>query len=310
MSDMKSVNDIIDMIEQIDPLETQLFFVEKSRSGYTSYTPNTTKALRDKILDLILDYVKHRADDLVETYNPVIHSDDSVESLPVDKIENFSDVIDTLKSSIISLDGVSPDSLTFYVLHLRDKSETKNVYIFRRTTKFKKLNTSGFFGQFWNNTFNEFDSKLIGIDGFADIIVLDGKAFIFSHIALDRIFRMKEQYSQKAAEALKKLKSKSRIANFDDFEDDCLSDLRVQKTLTKLLAEEDVLDNALNDFGPIKETIETFDLDIDIISNAAGEEQLNYSPHDKINLMSILQIIRDAYYISTIQKRKGIDKAG
>lgn len=121
---------------------------------------------------------------------------------------------------------------------------------------------------------------------------------------------MKEQYSQKAAEALKKLKSKSRIANFDDFEDDCLSDLRVQKTLTKLLAEEDVLDNALNDFGPIKETIETFDLDIDIISNAAGEEQLNYSPHDKINLMSILQIIRDAYYISTIQKRKGIDKAG
>lgn len=176
--------------------------------------------------------------------------------------------------------------------------------------KFKKLNTSGFFGQFWNNTFNEFDSKLIGIDGFADIIVLDGKAFIFSHIALDRIFRMKEQYSQKAAEALKKLRSKSRIANFDDFEDDCLSDLRVQKTLTKLLAEEDVLDNALNDFGPIKETIETFDLDIDIISNAAGEEQLNYSPHDKINLMSILQIIRDAYYISTIQKRKGIDKAG
>lgn len=56
--------------------------------------------------------------------------------------------------------------------------------------------------------------------------------------------------------------------------------------------------------------LETFDLDIDIISNAAGEEQLNYSPHDKINLMSILQIIRDAYYISTIQKRKGIDKAG
>ena len=230
--------------------------------------------------------------------------------MPVDKIENFSDVIDTLKSPIISLDGVSPDSLTFYVLHLRDKSETKNVYIFRRTTKFKKLNASGFFGQFWNNTFNEFDSKLIGIDGFADIIVLDGKAFIFNHIALDRIFRMKEQYSQKAAEALKKLKSKSRIANFDDFEDDCLSALRVQKTLTKLLAEENVLDNALNDFGPIKETIETFDLDIDIISNAAGEEQLNYSPHDKINLMSILQIIRDAYYISTIQKRKGIDKAG
>lgn len=255
MSDMKSVNDIIDMIEQIDPLETQLFFVEKSRSGYTSYTPNTTKALRDKILDLILDYVKHRADDLVESYNPVIHSDDSVESLPVDKIENFSDVIDTLKSSIISLDGVSPDSLTFYVLHLRDKSETKNVYIFRRTTKFKKLNTSGFFGQFWNNTFNEFDSKLIGIDGFADIIVLDGKAFIFSHIALDRIFRMKEQYSQKAAEALKKLKSKSRIANFDDFEDDCLSDLRVQKTLTKLLAEEDVLDNALNALDLLKKPL-------------------------------------------------------
>ena len=299
--------DIIKYINDLTDIDSKLLFTEKSRSGYTSYAPNTTNSVKDKILELILDDINHFKDYEIVQYNPIANIDSTVETLKTNNIKGFNELLKDFESPIASTDSINPDKITFYTLCLSDTSSHNNVYLFRRTTKFKRLNSTGFFAQFYNNSLTEFDSKLIGIDGLVDIVVIEDKAFIFNHISIERIFKMNEQYNEVAAKALSTLKSKNRITNFDEFEEDCLDDLRVQKMLAKLNAEESLLENALNDFKSIKETIDLFDLTLDI-DRSDNVEKLVYNSHDKQNLLEILRIIRDVYYISTVNHRQGIDQ--
>ena len=301
------VDDVRKCIEDLNDIETRLYFTEKSRSGYTSYAPNTSNSVKDDILDLILTDIRNFSSYQIADFNPTGQLDDVVEKISVSQIHKFNDLIDNFKTAICSIEDVDPDKLTFYTLCLRSPTSQHVIYLFRRTTKFKKLHTNGFFGRFLNGAFTEFDSKLIGIDGLVDIIVIDDTAFIFNHIAPERIFKMNEQYNEIAVKALNKLREKNGIENFDEFEDDCLNDLRIQKTLAKLSSEPALLDNVFTDFNSIKKTIELFDLDLEI-SHYNNKEKIVYPGHDKQTLMEILRIIRDAYYVSTVNHRQGLDR--
>ena len=64
-----SVSDIIKYINSLTDLDSKLFFTEKSRSGYTSYAPNTTNSVKDKILELILNNINHFKDYEITSYN-------------------------------------------------------------------------------------------------------------------------------------------------------------------------------------------------------------------------------------------------
>lgn len=302
-----TVYDIINYINDLTDIDSKLLFTEKSRSGYTSYAPNTTNSVKDKILKLILDNINQFKDYEIVQYNPIANIDGTVETLKTNNIKGFNELLKDFEAPIASTDSITPDKITFYTLCLNDTTSRNNVYLFRRTTKFKRLNSTGFFAQFYNNTLTEFDSKLIGIDSLVDIVVIEDNAFIFNHISIERIFKMNEQYNEVATKALSTLKSKNRITNFDEFEEDCLDDLRVQKMLAKLSAEDSLLENALNNFESIKETIDLFDLTLDI-DRSDNVEKLVYNGHDKQNLLEILRIIRDVYYISTVNHRQGIDQ--
>lgn len=159
------VDDIHKYIEDLNDIETRLYFTEKSRSGYTSYAPNTSNSVKDNILDLILKDIRNFSSYQITDFNPTGQLDDVVEKIFITQIHKFNDLIDNFKTAICSIEDVDPDKLTFYTLRLLSPTSQHVIYLFRRTTKFKKLHTNGFFGRFLNGAFTEFDSKLIGIDG-------------------------------------------------------------------------------------------------------------------------------------------------
>jgi hypothetical protein len=130
-----------------------------------------------------------------------------------------------------------------------------------------------------------------------------GELYIFNHIAMERIFDVRTQFYAMANEALNKLKELDKIDNIEEFIDDCLSDKRIQRMLSKMWQEADKWDHAFDNLDAIKETINLFELDITI----TNDNRVAY--RDKSQLRDILYIIRDSYYISSIQKRKGIDDA-
>ena len=243
----------------------------------------------------------------ITEYNPSVSIDDTVEWIDVDSIGGYTDVI----KSFVDADTVEMtsdiDKLTFYGVELKHSENNSSVYFFRRVTKFKRLKTNGMLAFFQGNKLVKFDNAMLGMDGLVDIVVINQKAYVFNHISLERIFKMQEQYNSLANQALGIITKHNRISNFEQFENDCLDDKRVQKTLSKMLSEKDMLDRAFQNFDAIEKTIDMFQLDISIGLNKDNKKVIQYDPGNKELLINILLIMRDSYYTSTIGQRPGID---
>lgn len=83
------------------------------------------------------------------------------------------------------------------------------------------------------NTLNKIESKLIGIDGEVDFIIIGDDILILSHYSLERIFNLDEQFRDTASKFLHQDGLSDGITNFDDFYNDCLSDGRYRKNIGK-----------------------------------------------------------------------------
>lgn len=303
---MDNLKNLVKYITEEDSLNIRVFFTQKGKSGYTTYCPNVTPALRDRILELIVSGVRKYLETSLVEYNPLVAQDDVIEYIDVSQIGGYRDVTKSLLDADAVNIGCDIDKLTFYGLEIKDEDNCTKAYFFRRITKFRKLSTSGLFAYFQGNALHKLDEQMLGMDGLVDIAVINSKAYVFSHTALERIFKMSDQYNDLACQALEILKQHNKISNFEQFENDCLDDKRVQKILTKMLNEENLLEGAFGNFDAIEKTIDIFDLDVNISENENGEKVIQYSGN-KGSLMEILRIIHDSYYTSTIRNRQGID---
>ncbi len=250
--DFERLQDVISFVNGLTSPQTQLFFTQKSNLGYTTFAPNVNNMIKSDILNLIIDDISKSKNLEIVKYSPLGCKDDTIEECLIEDIGQYHEVIDSFSTADIVDTTLDPDELTFYTLHIKDTNTEDNVYFFRRTTKFKRLYSKGFFASFEGNKLNRMDSKMFGIDGLVDVIGIKDKAFILNHVSLERIFMMNEHYSNAATEALNKLRIKNKILNFEQFEIDCLDDKRIQKTLTKMLNEADVFEHALEDFQAIE----------------------------------------------------------
>ena len=115
---------------------------------------------------------------------------------------------------------------------------------------------------------------------------------------------MKDQYIEKAEEAIEKIKVAQRIENFEQFEEDCKSNGRITRILTKLLNEEDKLEHCFENFENVKKAINIFELDI-AVKTQGNKEIIVYERKDQ--LMDMVRLIRDSYYRSIIGERPGVD---
>lgn len=300
------IKDLINYLNT-ENLELNLYFSRKLRDGrYISFSPNVGRKIFDDLLNLIIEHIIKFKDYEVVDYNPTGYKDSTIENCSISYIKNYQDVINSFEEADNVESEIDPDNYNFYTLELLspNKPEFPNIKIFRRVTKFKKLHSKGFIARFNGRTLNKIESKLIGIDGEVDILIINEKIIILSHYSLERIFNLDEQFKDTASEFLKQDGLKEGINNYDNFYDDCLNDGRYRKTLTKMMSENIDIDRTYQNSENIKKTIDMFSLTINY--NEEPSFCLIYEGKDQI--MDILRILRDSYYKSIINEQIGVDE--
>lgn len=297
--DLQRVSDIL--IKK-DLVNEALYFVRKKKEGYISYSPE----VEPDIFGILCEYIKTYIDSFKEheqvEFNPTGYRDGTIETCEVEYVGNFEEVLESLDNGNVEDAEEEADNFSFYCLSLED-SEGNIIKIFRRVTKFKRLYSKGLIAAFQGNKLNRIDSKMLGLDGQVDLIEFEGEIAILSHIALERIFRLNEQFVNKAQAAIDHIRRADKIVNMDLFEEDCMNDQRIQKVLTKMLKEENDLEKCFDNFNNVVETIDLFDLPVEV--QTFPREGIIYE--HKRQLMDIIRLARDSYYMSLIKEKPGID---
>jgi len=295
------INHIIELLKSPD-IEYIFYFVRKTKTEYISYSPEVSKDIFIQLLNIICTYLEGYSDFEQVDFNPTGYREGTIELCDLDYVGNYNEVINSFDSGNIEDVEKEADNFSFYCIDL-NIDDNNNIKLFRRVTKFKRLYSKGILAAFQGNRLNKIEDKMLGLDGEIDIIVFKDKMIVLNHISLERIFRMEEQYSSKANEAINKLRNSNKIVNFDAFEEDCMNDLRIQKILTRMLKEGNELDKCFDNFNNVIETINLFDLDIEVQNTPS--QGIIYE--DKRQIMDVLRLARDSYYRSLIREKPGID---
>lgn len=290
---------------QENDLEFKLFFTRKLRNGnYVSFSPNIDAQIYDDLISLIIVYIDKFAEKLSVDYNPTGYRDETIESCKTSYINDYCRVLESFNNSDHVETEIDPDNYSFYTFEItKNDDQFPNIKIFRRVTKFKKLHSRGIIARFNGNTLNKIESKLIGIDGEVDFIVVNDDILILSHYSLERIFNLDDQFRDTASDFLNQEGLSDGITNFESFYEDCLNDGRYRKTLTKMTSENININKTYENYENIKKTIDMFNLEI----NYNEEPSFSIVYEDKTQIMDILRILRDSYYRSIINEQIGVD---
>ena len=298
------ISTLINKIQEND-LTLDLFFTSKLKNGnYASFSPNIDTKIYDELLRLICDYLNNFTDKSIVDYDPTGYKDETIENVNISYISDYSKVLSSFENADHVETEIDPDNYSFYTLSItKNDEEFPNIKIFRRVTKFKKLHSKGIIAKFKGNTLNKIDSKLIGIDGEVDFVIINEKILILSHYSLERIFNLDAQFRDTAADFLNQKGLSGGITNFENFYEDCLNDGRYRKTLTKMTKENINVFKTYENYENIKKTIDMFNIDI----NYNEEPSFSILYENKSQIMDILRILRDSYYRSIINEQIGVD---
>lgn len=286
-----------------------LLFTRKipNNSSFISYRSAIGHHIRGTLLGLFLNYVNQiiaEEANLVE-YNPTGAADGTYETINISKISGYEQYEESLNDATNNEElEDEADNLNFYTVILENTTLNQEYKLIRRVTKFKRLYSRGLVAYFKGQELNRINSKMIGLDGQIDIIQHGDELLLLNHISVERVFFMDETFSSKATEMLALLKTGGYLTNFDGFEEACLSDKRIQKTITKMASEEIDWVHALQNFDEVIKTIDMFALDIEY--NRVPKDTIIFDK--KTQVMPILNLVRDSYYRTLINKHLGTDK--
>ncbi len=278
----------------------ELYFCEKNKDVYEAVCPEVSTEIFEILIQNAIDSISKRGQDEWIEYNPIGFREGTLEICDVDYVGNYDEVINSFDSQNIEIDPEMIERFSFYCVSIGE--EKKNVKIFRRLTKFKKISTQGFLGIFQGNQLNRIDSQILGIDGDIDLIVYNNEIMVLNHISLERIFKIEEQYEKKSKETMDCLRSTGKIENFDAFEEDCMNNLLTRRILTKMQNEDNDLSKCFDNFENIVKTIDMFDLSL---NTNTSSKSIIYENKEQIK--DILRLARDSYYRSLVQEKPGID---
>lgn len=278
-----------------------LYFTRKTGNGYITYSPEADQDILTELMNHINNYLSTY--ELYEQiyYNPTGYRDGTIEVCEIDYVGNFDEIINSFDGGNVENIEEEVDNFSFYCIDFNDGEN--NIKLFRRVTKFKRLYSKGIIAAFQGNRLNRIQDKMLGLDGSIDLIVFNNEIAIINHISLERIFKLEEQFLVKANEAIECIRRANKMVNFDEFEEDCLNDLKIKKILTRMLKEGNDLSTCFDNFENIIDTINLFELEIEVQNSP--EQAIIYE--DKRQLMDVLRLVRDSYYRSTVRELPGID---
>ncbi|MFH0070523.1 Kiwa anti-phage protein KwaB-like domain-containing protein [Peribacillus sp. NPDC056705] len=288
-----------------EDLDMRLYFTRKKPSGrYQSYSPTIDPGLQKEIKDIVKSAVERVQEVEQRPFSPIGTIEGCIETYAPNEVTSFNDILESLNDDFVNRQEIPPEEigkLTFYCLKIT--IDEGDILFFRRVTKFNKLSKGGFFGKFTNGDFQKLDNTLLGIDSNVDIVIFGGEMLILNHISLERIFSIQDQYQEKASQTLDLVSRTDRITNFEQFREDCLSDGRVTRALTKLLNEENRMNQVFENFENVIQVIDIFGLNIEL-----EDENTKLVYEEKSQLLDITRLMRDSFYRTWINNRDGLDE--
>ncbi|MCM2675591.1 Kiwa anti-phage protein KwaB-like domain-containing protein [Alkalicoccobacillus plakortidis] len=288
-----------------DDIEVRLYLSKKiNRREFETFRPGIGYDLQIELLEMALTSLGRAVEIEQREYSPIGTIAGTIEFCEADEVSNLTELLNSFEPHEINPEIENGDikDLNFYCLRVNLPTEDENIYIFRRITKFKKLQ-HGFMGKFVDGDFEKISSELLGIDNQVDVVIFRGEMLILNHIALERIFSIEDQFFENAEVTLSIVEDSNRITNFDQFREDCLSDGRVVRALTKILKEEDRLEQSFLNFNNMIKAVNIFELDINF-----NDDNTALIYEDKSQLMDVVRLIRDSFYRSIVNERDGIDE--
>ena len=223
-----------------------------------------------------------------------------MESIPTEEIPLFQDFLNSISEENIhkEMNSLRIEKIDFYCIEI--SYDGKTVYMFRQFQKLKKLR-QGFLTRIIDNELNVIDNDFLGIDELIDIIVFDGKIYLFNHISLERVFNYKDEFLKKTNEALGEILTKNVISNIEQFADDCRNDIRIMKRFTNIMTKER-LPLFFENYDWVPEIVKELELDLEF------DEDGKMIYKERSQLFHIINLLSDSYFKSLLAHRTGVAK--
>ena len=150
-----------------------------------------------------------------------------------------------------------------------------------------------------NDELRELNSDFLGIDELTDMVLMDDTLLILNHISLERIFNYRDKFQEMTNQAIGRIVVEGRMANVEQFSEDCLNDVRIMKRFTDIMSK-DRLPLFFDNYDRVPDIVKALELDIEF----DNEGKMIY--RDKSQLFHIIHLMSDAYFQSLLSARYGV----
>lgn len=277
----------------------RVFFSEKrTTEKYRTFMPQASKELQKKMLSLVLTPLIKALELPVVEYNPVGVLDEENELIVPTQVACVGAFKESLapENLVTEMNLIKISKISFYCLEVT--YQEKKVYIFRQFTKMKRIR-KGILSQLVNDELRELNSDFLGIDELTDMVLMDDTLLILNHISLERIFNYRDKFQEMTNQAIGRIVVEGRMANVEQFSEDCLNDVRIMKRFTDIMSK-DRLPLFFDNYDRVPDIVKALELDIEF----DNEGKMIY--RDKSQLFHIIHLMSDAYFQSLLSARYGV----
>ena len=296
----KDVIEILHSVQDNSPDNAvRIFFCEKRASDkYRTFMPQVSDELQKRILSLVLPPLIKSLELPVVQYNPVGVLDEENELIIPTQVSCVETFLDSLKpdSVITEMSLIKIPKINFYTIEVSYQGKT--VFLFRQFTKMSRLR-KGILSQLVNDELKELDSEFLGIDELTDMVLMDDVLLIINHISLERVFNYRDKFQEMTNQAIGRIVVEGKMANVEQFSEDCLNDVRIMKRFTDLMSK-DRLPLFFDNYDRVPDIVKALELDIEF----DDEGKMIY--RDKSQLFHIIHLMSDAYFQSLLAARYGV----
>ena len=277
----------------------RVFFSEKrTTEKYRTFMPQASNELQKKMLSLVLTQLIKALELPVVVYNPVGVLDEENELIVPTQVACVGAFKESLvpENLVTEMNLIKISKISFYCLEVT--YQEKKVYIFRQFTKMKRLR-KGILSQLVNDELRELNSDFLVIDELTDMVLMDDTLLILNHISLERIFNYRDKFQEMTNQAIGRIVVEGRMANVEQFSEDCLNDVRIMKRFTDIMSK-DRLPLFFDNYDRVPDIVKALELDIEF----DDEGKMIY--RDKSQLFHIIHLMSDAYFQSLLSARYGV----
>ena len=277
----------------------RIFFCEKRASDkYRTFMPQVSDELQKRILSLVLPPLIKSLGLPVVQYNPVGVLDEENELIIPSQVSSVETFLDSLKPDnvITEMNLIKIPKINFYCIEV--SYQGKAVFLFRQFTKMSRLR-KGILSQLVNDELKELDSEFLGIDELTDMVLMDDVLLIINHISLERVFNYRDKFQEMTNQAIGRIVVEGKMANVEQFSEDCLNDVRIMKRFTDLMSK-NRLPLFFDNYDRVPDIVNALELDIEF----DDEGKMIY--RDKSQLFHIIHLMSDAYFQSLLAARYGV----